>query len=426
MAKFPARAAALGLALLGSLPGCEDLSEAIDPFPISMDRRSGGILIAAATDDGEPALVALDTLSPVTLFAPEGDDRKTPLRRRAPLTLYGQASDGGLLPPRVRFDDVEIVSRSLCPEPPCEVGTPEARRPVGGVIGADLLSRYSLRVDFESSSLRFFPDAAGDDESRGEACEAVFTGPYHGGGTYVVGGVEDDFDGLRPALGVCMDEGRAEALEARGVDGSFVLSTAMGPSVIAASAYDRYANAAAAPARSSLPAGTLHLPSGVLRGQWGQISHLAIVGSAGSDSLQRGPCRELYANRVLKDDLCSSGDAPIATCPCPDGDSFCRVGAAVELDRAIRVLIVPDSAPLLQALRFELRPAVPEIDGILGLDALAGTRLELDYPNDRLLLKCIAAACTTHPAIRKRSALADIARCSEGRELWTGEAVPRR
>ena len=44
----------------------------------------------------------------------------------------------------------------------------------------------------------------------------------------------------------------------------------------------------------------------------------------------------------------------------------------------------------LQGLRTELRPDRPEVDGILGTDALRTLELDIDYPHARLLARCVA------------------------------------
>jgi len=60
-------------------------------------------------------------------------------------------------------------------------------------------------------------------------------------------------------------------------------------------------------------------------------------------------------------------------------------------------VVVADDDPLLQSLRAELRPEQPEIDGILGVHALATTEFDVDYPNNRLLLRCVGGGCVARP-----------------------------
>jgi hypothetical protein len=120
---------------------------------------------------------------------------------------------------------------------------------------------------------------------------------------------------------------------------------------------------------------------------------MALVG--GYDD-QRGPCRQVYAHHLLTERVCTEAD----DCPCPDA-RVCRVPAIVELAPAARipVLIVPDDDGLLQALRTELRPRTAEVDGVLGTSALAPTSMDVDAPNNRVLIRCEAAECTVRPEL---------------------------
>jgi hypothetical protein len=99
-------------------------------------------------------------------------------------------------------------------------------------------------------------------------------------------------------------------------------------------------------------------------------------------------------------------------CPCADDDRFCPTAGAMELGEPIAVAVVPDDLPLLQALRAEVRPSLPEIDGLLGLDALAALRIDLDYPNDRVLLGCRDVdRCRPRPGVRSLSSLDQLVAC---------------
>jgi hypothetical protein len=103
----------------------------------------------------------------------------------------------------------------------------------------------------------------------------------------------------------------------------------------------------------------------------------------------------------------------VAECPCEDSqDDFCKVAAAVELAPTVRFAIVADTEPLLQALRDELRPDLPEVDGILGVDALRPLQLELDYPNERMLLRCIdREVCVARPQLPSRGDISEVSQC---------------
>jgi hypothetical protein len=96
-------------------------------------------------------------------------------------------------------------------------------------------------------------------------------------------------------------------------------------------------------------------------------------------------------------------DGKAFDCPCEDGTMSCSVPAVVELTpkAGIPVLIVDDNDSTLQALRAELRPDQPEVDGILGTDALSTAEYDVDYPHDRLLARCRGGACCTRPEFLK-------------------------
>jgi len=55
----------------------------------------------------------------------------------------------------------------------------------------------------------------------------------------------------------------------------------------------------------------------------------------------------------------------------------------------INGLVVPHDNPTPQALGTELRPDRPEVDGILGAEALEALEVDIDYPNGRMLARCV-------------------------------------
>ena len=79
--------------------------------------------------------------------------------------------------------------------------------------------------------------------------------------------------------------------------------------------------------------------------------------------------------------------------------------AIVELAPAagLDVLVISDANPTLQALRTELRPDQPEVDGILGTNALRDLELDVDYPHNRAARALHrtdgSAGCVTRPAL---------------------------
>ena len=145
------------------------------------------------------------------------------------------------------------------------------------------------------------------------------------------------------------------------------------------------------------------LPSGPITGKRTNIATLDFTGQ--STSNPRSPCRQAYASRLMIEHNCLPGD----DCPCittdHDNGTYCGVPAIVELapPAGFDVLIIDDNDPTLQALRTELRPDQPEVDGILGTSALRYVEVDLDQPNNRMLMRCQNVAdkstCAMRPEI---------------------------
>jgi hypothetical protein len=184
------------------------------------------------------------------------------------------------------------------------------------------------------------------------------------------------------------------------------MSTGIGTSIIGEQRYTAWASVTGATPYADLESGYVRLPSGIVEGRAAQIDRLAIVGSPSSPQ----GCRAVYAHHLLAERDCVPGE----DCPCSsDEGAFCSIGAVLELTppAPIDVVVVPDDHPLLQALRAELRPEQPEVDGILGVDALAGTAFDVDYPNNRLLFRCVDAGCVPRTKLFNVDSRGDIARC---------------
>jgi hypothetical protein len=309
------------------------------------------------------------------------------------------------------------------------------------VVGADVLAGDAIRLRLASDEIFVLADIGGSDRGRTLSCEAVFDAPYRGGGTLVISGTELPFGNRRITLSACLgqdvDPGpMAGKPTQHGADALLVVSTSIGISILDESAYQRYRDAvpeANAPALDALPPGAVYLPSGRVSGRLSAINRMALVGASISNGLS--PCRHIYAHHVLADGpvaqhpemTCS--DATGMNCPCKDRSSFCAVPAVVELTPGnIPVLVVPDTEPTLQALRTELRPDQPEVDGLLGTDALRSAEIDVDYPHDRLLARCTQAGCLTRPQLTQESDRCQINRCIYGAADSVGcpvAAVPR-
>lgn len=421
------RRALLSLVLVVAVACTDDPNNGIDPFPVRVSLDAGPVLIGAISDPDildagtEAPQLVVDTLSPITVLDAFGitGALPTPRRRRVTLTLFGLDDNSAPTVPRVRFSNVSAFELHPCAngdvEVDCTVGFGGQTAEVAGILGFDVLGRSSVRFDFLDGTIRFFPDAAGSDADRGRACDAVFSSPYAGGGTLIIAGSEATYAARRPTVGACMNAPALSNIADEGVDALLLVSTALGMSVLSTSAYERYRRAVPdAPSIASLPEGVLHRTTGP---QPVKIAVIDAVTLVGDESDERGPCRELYANKVMKAGGCDSDEAgpnAASDCPCSarSQNRFCRTAAATVLTKPIRFAILDDADPVLQSLRDELRPEFPEVDGILGVEPLMPLRVELDYPNSRILMRCLdPMVCQTRPKVRSEATRSELDGC---------------
>jgi hypothetical protein len=449
-----------------------------DPFPTQVDASTGALLVGMQPADGsERRTAVLDLLSPFTLRDPHTTDDPT-LSTVDLVLLGKSASGMLDLPrarfPQVELISLhpcEIPADADPEQPPpaCTIGTPAAPQTFDAVVGADALAGDAIRLRLASEQIFVLPDIGGSDRGRTLSCDAVFDAPYRGGGTLLISGTELPFGNRRITLQACLgaqpdpdpqiafndytpqttnpaltydpqpdpepshrcprEQTRntiATMLQAQGTDALFVVSTSIGISILGAAAYQRYVLAHAnAPALDSLPADGVYLPSGLVRGRRATIQGLALVGAPSSNLL--APCRQLYAHRLLAalgpidpaefgGCLDGTGQSLSFPSPCKDGSSFCPVPAILERPprASFDVLVVDDTDPTLQALRTELRPDQPEVDGILGTDVLRGAEIDVDYPHDRLIARCVGADCSARPALAEAGDRCQINRCIKG------------
>ncbi|HTM19247.1 MAG TPA: hypothetical protein VL172_02030 [Kofleriaceae bacterium] len=411
-------------ALAGGCDGCCGGSS-YDPFPIAVDLSSGPVMLAAADgSDGASMPALVDTMSPVTVVDDGADDAAQ--FRCVDCRLL--ASTG--LQPRAQFGLDVLASHPCASAGACQVGVDAAVRDVRVIVGADLLSKVAVRFDFPAAQLRLFPDIAGDDSARALACDAVFPDTLAGGGTLELGDQEVDFGAHKVAIGACLAyDAESPAPAVRGLDALFVIGTGLPISLLSVSAWERYraviGDDAVAPPLASLPATTVTMASGPIAAHLGSIDRMALMGEGVGEADKRGPCTELYAHHIMAaavcvegaDDACSQcGDNVPANgpCPCPDKGAFCPVSAGIELDRSFPVAIIDDldlDGPL-QALREELRPDLPDVDGVLAPGALAPLQMDVDYPDGRVVARCgDPSGCLTRPQIGNKSSVAALQEC---------------
>jgi hypothetical protein len=412
-----------------------------DPYPIDVETDTGALVVGVRQAGAEDRVAVIDLLSPFTLTDP--GPSVPPLISYASLTLLGRPGSGGApgapidlatTVPRARFRDAQVLSLHPCPDLDgdnmpnlnCVLGAGGATRVFQSVIGADALAGDAVRLRLGDGQIFILADVGGNAQGRSLSCDAVFGSPYRGGGTLIIAGTELPFGNRRITLQAClgpdadpgplpdMDAG-IDRLRQHGANALLVVSTSIGISILGQAAYDRYriavAGEIAAPPFESLPPASVYLPSGLVEGRLATINRLALVARSTSNPLS--PCRQIWAHDLLLRRECA---APEEDCPCKDGSDFCPVPAVLALNppAGLDVLVVSDIDPTLQALRTELRPDQPEVDGLLGTNALRTAEIDVDYPHDRLLARCTRGNCTARPQLSERRDRTQVAGCLAG------------
>lgn len=382
-----------------------------DPFPTTVETSSGALVLGLGFPDQPIHTAVLDVMSPFTVI--DVGAKGTERIEQRDLELYGQRSIGAPFDlARARFYQPDVLSLHPCASEPCVVGTPAAPREFDAILGMSSLVGDALRLDLATDPtttadlIYLLPSIAGSEHSRTYSCDGVFPASYRGGGQAIIGGTEVPFAPSRVTVDVCLapDPDPAILQSQRGVDALFVASTAIGISLIDRSAYARYRQlVTTAPDPESLPDDSALLPSGPVMGKRTNIATLDFTGK--STSNPRSPCRQAYASRLMLERNCAPGD----DCPCiatdRDNGTYCGAPAIVELapPGGFEVLVIDDNDPTLQALRTELRPDQPEVDGVLGTSALRYLEVDLDQPNNRMLMRCQNVAdhrtCAVRPEI---------------------------
>ena len=413
------------------------------------DGTGQGALLALAQPPGGGASfkMVVDTGSPVTIIGAASPGSGTLTIAQRGFDLLDPTVATTLQPDvRARFRDLGLFSLQLGP-----VGS--AATMPGGVLGGDIMRAFSMELRFDQRCGGAVVTDAGAPEAGAPDAGAVAGGPgcssvtfwNHEGATlgfledagYAVvrftpfgGGEttansEPDFLGLQgpvtiPATRVvmracaapdaftptvepktCCTRG-AEITNATGVDLSLLLATGVGPMVLSQSAWNRVAaKLTTAPAMSSAPLLVATWPTPIAAA-WTTMPRFALVDGFDPPSTgDEGPCVDLGRSRRIEWTAVQTANMKqahpaVAACvqPCdtdPSEPSEALSSAAyIELGGAIPVAIVADAEPFLQALRFDIRPEGPDIDGLVGAAALGAARLELDYLSDqpRAIFSC--------------------------------------
>ena len=425
---------ALGRAPLGAppLPAPSPDGGVPDAAPLP----DGGALLALAGLPGAPAgqtfPMVIDTGSPFTvLTGPAGVGSAT---TAAGWNLYGAGVTPA--PLRAAFRSWDVIEAPLFPAGDVTVLPPQ------GVLGADLLHDYSVEFRFGAlcavggsafcPSMTFWNHLGEDESLLEDAGYAVVFFTAFGGGEVTADG-DPDFLGLRGPLTVpatrvvlrtcavpdafspatflntrppaCVTSMDA-IQQSSGLDLSLLVDTGVGPMVLGASAWQRLVAKSSVPL-PSIPAApptptppplyvaTWPVPIDVLL--WASIPRFALVNLEAGTNLDPGPCVELGRARrteIVSYDTVMNPALEVCGQPCdvdPNNSSEAANSAAyLEIGGQIPVAVISDDEPFLQGLRFDVLPEGPELDGLVGANALGRARMEIDYLSSpsRVVFSC--------------------------------------
>ncbi|MBK8480437.1 MAG: hypothetical protein IPL40_04580 [Proteobacteria bacterium] len=409
---------ALGLGGCGELRYEGFLGE---PIPATLEQ---GVLVARVrVDDGPPLRAVVDNAASLTLLRQSEGFRSR--RRRVALRLLD-----ALRPTVTRFvfHDLELLEASAGP-----IGL-DAPLAVDLLLGVDVLAHFAVTLNYlgvaDGGSATAAPRAltlrselAGSNDQlaadcdvtrlvtadglRSERCAAVFAGGLRGGGRASIAGESTVLPGRRVIAPLCLlpDDydptgDAAPPTAASGLDAVAIVASGVGTPLIARSAFEQLQ--ARHPELQEAPGHTLYLPTGSEIVSLVSIPRAALVADMTRtlDDPRRnfGPCGELARRwRLLRLDRFALDAAQ-------DRDE--RGAAVAWVGAPIAFAIVDDRSPLLQGLRQELRPRVPDLDIVLGGEWLSFFETDLDYPASRMMLRCTAAAassavCRTLPFCRQ-------------------------
>jgi hypothetical protein len=398
-----------------------------DPFPTTINSQTGALMTGFTVDgDNSMHTAVLDVMSPMNVID-RGAGTAVSVNDDIDFQMFGETVPFGPFDiERADFADNTLTTLHPCDGDGsnCTIGTPDNEATFDAIIGMPAFASDALRLHLApdtssgSDTIYVLPNVAGSESTRSYSCDADYPVPFTGGGTIVIGGTELAFINWRIAIQACMsfDPDPALLQSQRGTDALFVASTAIGTSILSLSAYQRYqlTHPTAADA-ATLPTGSVLLENETITGNVTTIPTMALV--ANSPTNPRAPCRQVWANHLLVAGDCQPGD----DCPCipdqdPNNGTFCAVPAEVELapPAGFPVLIVDDANDTLQALRTELTPEQPEVDGILGTSALRQIELDVDFPDDRLLARCTDtnhAECFVRPEMPREQDRAQVQGC---------------
>ncbi|MFH1130358.1 MAG: hypothetical protein V1754_03425 [Pseudomonadota bacterium] len=363
------------------------------PIPIRMESDIPLLDITCAEDEAyknaEILPVALDSSSPLTIL--DGNvpntSGKTPAVGRCNFLGIHNANNLSEIPFEIfDYETYQLEITKLGKDPGISVR---------GLLGALLLSNFAIQLRYDATpTLAFSSSIPGSREDLALGCDtdslfnadasrctAVFSTPLFGGGSVNMAGENIDLSPSRLLVPVCLlpdgfdpNDKQATQTQATGLPATALVATGMSISIISRSSFERL-RALRTTLTESAPT-TLHLPSGP---ESVTITELDDVVAVASETRELGPCFELARRQRL------AVTAQENLVP-EDIDQLGTSTAQVKVP--LEFAILGDDAPLFRGLRQELSPRTSDVEVILGGNFFSHFELDLDYPSERILLRC--------------------------------------
>lgn len=293
-----------------------------------------------------------------------------------------------------------------------------------GILGGDLLRKHSVRLVYEGDpscalpwqdstfappSIKFSSALPDSDGELGNDGFAVIDYTLAGGGTAMVNDRELRFGASRVAVGVCVEPDpywpdadpvttvECDNLEAQlevlipvtGVDAFGLIATGTQPLLLAQSFYESLSGIMGPgwPAGGEI-ATTIDLPEGNVDAVRVDLTRVALVGDRNDN---RAPCAELAHRRRI--------DLALRFCPNRVRSELGKRGASVlevdtekstgALQASLPAYRIADSTMMMAGLQAEVSTQIPGIDLLVGAALLRHFELWVDYPNSRLVMRCL-------------------------------------
>lgn len=388
----------------------------------------------------------IDTGSPLSAY----DDATLAVRtQRSPISVWS-ANDPPL--ERIRFPETVLFVAPLGSV--CGGLASDDPNKRGGILGGDLLSKFVLHFDYPASTFALEPRVVPCDCEMAEACWSLFSYRESGGQLKIVVGEDQyTFPGSRVLLDACV-EPLADPIDATvcaapgaaqptppylpsGIDVKFSLSTGFPGILIGQSAFDRLRGVGQAAALLAASGEELSLPE--LGGRTLRVARTTL-GSAERAALAivsreayYGPCAELARSRRQRRAAAQLGEgrtpepqclmsrsthsdlAVVQGCSiragdpsvCDDSSNNSPAAALLEIAAGAPVFVTEDTAVPLRAINGDVLPASIALDPqtgsaavemIIGSGALLSTEMQLDYPKQRVIMRCREdVSCRSYP-----------------------------